>query len=306
MAPNIYQQAAVEVERTAEIHTAASSMMLTTKSEGHQAGGQSAVDNNFHDIGYTTAENDIDNTSAGLPRREASNNNFTRQPMISFFIGTCEDYNDSIERSITRSALMTSFDVLEEDIDFMASTSTPSKEQLQELQHSTTAASAVAIFSTDEELARQLQAEEDDEELARQLQAEEDESACLQRDVIFRKSQKASPNTTTTTTTTTSYVTPTRKSITSWLDNLIGEPFPSEVRRNYSRSDSADDHDDVLPRPSYHDSCSARLLLPGKVVDAPLTHFSNLLLNDSCRYFHECHDTHKTTAQIPLWCLAAF
>jgi len=31
---------------------------------------------------------------------------------------------------------------------------------------------------------------------------------------------------------------PPRKSKKSWLDDLIGEPFPSEIRRNYARSDS--------------------------------------------------------------------
>lgn len=309
MAPNIDCQAAVEDERVAEFHDDARSMMPTIiKSERHQADDQCAIainiDKKCHDVGCTEVE------ATKVTRIcETPNNNFTRHPMVSFFMGKCDDYNGTIERSITRSALMASFDVQEEEIDFIASTSTPNIEQLQELQRSTAAANAVAIFSTDEELARQLQTEEDDEELARQLQAEEDESARTRHEIIFRKSQKASRTTTITTTTTSSssssYATPTRKSITSWLDNLIGEPFPSEVRRNYSRSDSTDDHDHVLPRSSHHDSCCKRLLLPGNVVDAPLAQFSSLLLNDSCRYSHECHETHKTT-QIPLWCLTAF
>ena len=199
MAPNVNHQAAVEDERAAEIYTTARSMIPTIiKSESHRAGDQCADDSKFHDVGYTETES--------VPRiGEAPNNNFTRQPMISFFMGKCDDYNDTIERSITKSALMASFDVQEEEeeeeeeIDFIASSSTPSIEQLLELQHCTTAANAVAIFSTDEELARQLQAEEDDEEFARQLQAEEDESARQQREIIFRKSQHASRNTTTTT-----------------------------------------------------------------------------------------------------------
>lgn len=138
----------------------------------------------------------------------------------------CDSYNNNdsfftTEEVITTadlqsSALMTSFDALE-DIDLM--NSPPSKEQLQELHQYTTTAtdSDIAIISADEELARQLQ-------------AEEDESARKQREaIIFRKAQKAARGITTT---------PPRKLKKSWLDDLIGEPFPQEMRRNYARSDS--------------------------------------------------------------------
>jgi len=173
-------------------------------------------------------------------------------------------------------ALMTSFDFdALEDIDLM--NSPPSKEQLQEeLQYATTGRD-IAIISADEELARQLQ-------------AEEDESARLQREaIIFRKAQKARN--------TRQYKSPRKKLKKSWLDKLIGEPFPQEMRRNYAtRSDSQQNSTRsskhvTLPTPSYYDcpTCTS------------ISHFSNLLLHDSCRY---SHDKHKT--QIPLWCLTAY
>lgn len=146
----------------------------------------------------------------------------------SLFMDECQ--NDSVsgifpEEFITTadmktSALMSSFDALDgtlDDIDLLSSPrSTPCKEQL--LYETDSSAAAAIMFSTDEELARQLQ-------------AEEDEYARKQRDIIFRKGQSTAATAAATSS-------PPRKLKRSWLDDLIGEPFPSEMRRNYARSDS--------------------------------------------------------------------
>ena len=136
----------------------------------------------------------------------------------SLFMDECQ--NDSVsgifpEEFITTadmktSALMSSFDALDgslDDIDLLSSPrSTPCKEQLShDLPMSDSSAAAAIMFSTDEELARQLQAEED--EYARQ-----------QRDVIFRKGRPKPASA--------SATSPPRKLKRSWLDDLIGESFP--------------------------------------------------------------------------------
>ena len=149
----------------------------------------------------------------------------------SLFMDECQ--NDSVsgifpEEFITTSdmktsALMSSFDALDgtlDDIDLLSSPrSTPCKEQLLHDIKPDSSAAAAIVFSNDEELARQLQAEED--EYAQQQQ----------RDIIFRKAQSSAAAAAATSS-------PPRKLKRSWLDDLIGEPFPSEMRRNYARSDS--------------------------------------------------------------------
>ena len=209
---------------------------LTVKNEEehHQAEGQFEFGssttitggNNFDDVAIddTRDEHDNDDTAAAVIHRISgqTTNNYTNNGS-SLFMDECDNYNNdsffATEEVITTadlksSALMTSFDALE-DIDLM--NSPPSKQQLQDLQQYTTTDSDIAIISADEELARQLQ-------------AEEDESARKQREaIIFRKAQKAARGITTT---------PPRKLKKSWLDDLIGEPFPQEIQRNYARSDS--------------------------------------------------------------------
>ena len=153
----------------------------------------------------------------------------------SLFMDECQ--NDSVsgifpEEFITTSdmktsALMSSFDALDgtlDDIDLLSSPrSTPCKEQLLHDIKPDSSAAAAIVFSNDEELARQLQAEED--EYAQQQQ----------RDIIFRKAQSSASASAAAAAATSS---PPRKLNRSWLDDLIGEPFPSEMRRNYARSDS--------------------------------------------------------------------
>ena len=282
MAPIVYHQVAADI--AIDDHTAigGSAAVMMAETEEHQAGGQFAVDsNNFDDVGDTRDENDNDEAAAVIPRSgETASNAFTQQPRSSFFMDECINNHHSDEDAATADlkslAPMTSFDFdALEDIDLM--NSPPSKEQLQEeLQYATTGRD-IAIISADEELARQLQ-------------AEEDESARKQREaIIFRKAQKAKN--------TCQYKSPRKKLKKSWLDKLIGEPFPQEMRRNYAtRSDSQQNSTRssghvTLPTPSYYDcpTCTS------------ISHFSSLLLHDSCRY---SHDKHKT--QIPLWCLTAY
>ncbi|KAK1735695.1 hypothetical protein QTG54_013401 [Skeletonema marinoi] len=287
MAPIFYHQVAADI--AIDDHTSGgSTTVMMAETEEHQAGDQFAVDsNNFDDVGHTRDENDVGGVLsmggavAVIPRSgEMASNAFTQQARSSFFMDECSN-NYHLEENVATTdlkslALMTSFDFdALEDIDLM--TSPPSNEQLQEEpQQYTTTAREIAIISADEELARQLQ-------------AEEDESARLHREaIIFRKSQKARS--------TRQYKPPRKKLKKSWLDRLIGEPFPQEMRRNYAtRSDSQQNSTRssghvTLPTPSYYDcpTCTS------------MSHFSNLLLHDSCRY---SHDKHKT--QIPLWCLAA-
>eukprot|EP00984_Skeletonema_dohrnii_P002066 scaffold690_cov76-Skeletonema_dohrnii-CCMP3373.AAC.6 len=284
MAPIVYHRVAADIAIDDHTASGVSAAVMMVETEEHQAGGQFAVDsNNFDDVGHTRDENDdIDEAAAVIPRSgETASNAFTRQPRSSFFIDECINNHHSDEDAATADlkslALTTSFDFdALEDIDLM--TSPPSKEQLQEeLQQFTMTDSDIAIISADEILARQLQ-------------AEEDESARLQREaIIFRKAQKARS---------TRQYKPPRKLKKSWLDRLIGEPFPQEMRRNYAtrsgsqqqKSTRSSEHV-TLPTPSYYDSLTC----------TSISHFSNLLLHDSCRY---SHDKHKT--QIPLWCLTAY
>lgn len=189
--------------------------------------------------------------------------------------GSCIIQDAITNVDVKSSALMTSFDV--EDIDLISSPHHP-------LHHCTSAGSLVIILSTDEDLARQLQAEEDES-------AQEHSDA-----LIFRKTQKQH--------TTRTSSTPLFKVKKSWLDILIGEPFPEEVMMNYARSDSQNSNRSnataaEVTTPTISSSYPARLL-PRMVVDTPLSHFSNLL-RDSCRHQHETHIT-----RIPVWCLAAF
>eukprot|EP00984_Skeletonema_dohrnii_P002061 scaffold690_cov76-Skeletonema_dohrnii-CCMP3373.AAC.1 len=236
MAPIVDHQAAAI---TADQLTADAHHLTTVKNEEehHQTDGQfefgSSIitgGNNFHDVAIddTRDEHDNDDAAAAVIHRISgqTTNNYTNNGS-SLFMDECDNYNNSdsffttedaiATADLQSSALMSSFDALE-DIDLM--NSPPSKQQLQELQQYTTTAtdSDIAIISADEELARQLQ-------------AEEDESARLQREaIIFRKAQKAATRGITTT--------PPRKLKKSWLDDLIGEPFPQEIQRNYARSDS--------------------------------------------------------------------
>eukprot|EP00984_Skeletonema_dohrnii_P004946 scaffold1744_cov82-Skeletonema_dohrnii-CCMP3373.AAC.2 len=285
MAP-CYHQVAADIAIDDHTASGGSAAVMVAETKEHQAGGQFAVDsNNFNDVGHTRDENDNDDDEAAavIPRSgETASNAFTQQPRSSFFMDECIDNHhldeDAATADLQSLAPMTSFDFdALEDIDLMTSPS--SKEQPQELhQYATATDSDIAIISADEELARQLQ-------------AEEDESARLQREaIIFRKAQKARS--------TRQYKPPRKKLKKSWLDRLIGEPFPQEMRRNYAtRSDSQQQNSTrsaghvTLPAPSYYDcpTCTS------------ISHFSNLLLHDSCRY---SHDKHKT--QIPLWCLTAY
>eukprot|EP00986_Skeletonema_menzelii_P013871 scaffold8552_cov114-Skeletonema_menzelii.AAC.2 len=229
MAPIVDHHAAMAEAFSTDRTAAGGSAAHLTTVKNHRADGQFgsptivvvADDNDFDD---TQDENEFDSAVATIPRI----GEMITHASSSLFMDDCDDYyNDSSgifpEEAITTadqktSALMTSFDALE-DIDLLSPTSTPSKEQLHDLHQYTTTSdnsAAVIMFSTDEELARQLQAEED--EYARQ-----------QRDIIFRKAQTTAKATATS---------PPRKLKKSWLDDLIGEPFPSEMRRNYARSDS--------------------------------------------------------------------
>jgi len=293
MAPIVYHQVAADIAIDDHTASGVSAAVMMAETEEHQAGGQFAVDsNNFDDVGHTRDENDVSvvlsmgGAAAVIPRSgETTSNAFNQQPRSSFFMDECINNHHSDEDAATADlqslalAPMTSFDFdALEDIDLM--NAPPSNEQLQEEpQQYTMTGSDIAIISADEELARQLQ-------------AEEDESARLQREaIIFRQAQKARS---------TRQDKPPRKKLKkSWLDKLIGEPFPQEMRRNYAtRSDiqqnstRSSKHVTLpLPTPSYYDcpTCTS------------ISHFSNLLLHDSCRY---SHDKHKT--QIPLWCLTAY
>ena len=114
---------------------------------------------------------------------------------------------------LNSTALMTSFDALE-DIDLM--NSPPRKEQQQQSLLQST--DATTSFSADEELARQLQ-------------AEEHESARKLRDATAIRKQQAAPM---------------RKAKKSWLDDLIGEPFPSEMKRHYAKPDSSQNNSGLM------------------------------------------------------------
>ena len=207
--------------------------------------------------------------------------------------GTSDHDNDSCFPNDDMSQFdlksLNSYDALE-DIDLMSNASSfpPQEHSQQQLNHYTPIIDSdipATIYSTDEELARQLQ-------------VEEDESA------QHHHQCHDTPTTTTTTTTSSSYrksqknnnnrpsSPPLYKRNKSWLDNLIGEPFPQEMRKNYARSDSsqtgckrakAAEFTTSLPSHYY----STRLKL-------------SILLMESYRYNHETHMT-----QIPVWCLTA-
>ena len=116
------------------------------------------------------------------------------------------------------TSLLTSFDF--DDIDLLSTASPPPpfQEHFQQQHTTPTTTTTKAINNI------QLMIISNDEELARQLQAEEDELARRQREMIFRKKQKSGGGPTIM-----------RKLKKSWLDNLIGEPFPQEMRMNYTK-----------------------------------------------------------------------
>lgn len=150
--------------------------------------------------------NDNDNNAAVIPRTRETNSNSSMviRRSSNLFL---EDDDFNIGADLNSSALATSFDALE-DIDLMSSPLPPRQEQFQQLEQST---GATKLLSSTYE------------ELARQLQAEDVEAARKQRQAANSQKQKGSM--------------PTRKLKKSWLDNLIGEPFPQEMRRNYARAD---------------------------------------------------------------------
>ena len=229
MAPIVEHHPAGSDTATADPTTGRSAHQLpATKQTEHQVGqfGESsatAADDNFDDVDDTRDDNhDVDAAAVihqtSIISSAFKQDNTSSRQSSSLFMDESDNYNANEEDAmmatdLNSTALMTSFDALE-DIDLM--NSPPRKEQQQQSLLQST--DATTSFSADEELARQLQAEED--ESARKLR----EAAAI------RKQQAA----------------PMRKAKKSWLDDLIGEPFPSEMKRHYAKPDSSQNNSGLM------------------------------------------------------------
>lgn len=99
-----------------------------------------------------------------------------------------------------------------------------------------------------------------DEEMARKMQAKEFELARMKREAALKKHEAQQQ------------LAPLRKLKKSWLDNLIGEPFPQELRRNYYTPNNC------------QSGCSSGLMAAIAAADARVTAFaleSSILVDNS-------------------------
>jgi hypothetical protein len=163
--------------------------------------------------------------------------------------------------NLKTSALMASFDALEgegsfdddalEDVDLVTSPRSGGGPPCHDKHHHLTLPSFIikdyTIFSTDEELAKQLQVEED-------LSAKK----LREQAAVKAKNGNGGPA-----------LLNVKK---SWLDDLLGEPFPNEVRRNYGKANSSSSGSRSQVVVGYNNnSCSSGLMAAIAAADAKVT-----------------------------------